>query len=109
MEIFDGGEFFEQQCQAIFQAEVFAVAGGVLADESNLADAGLRQSLGLGDYRFEAARTELAAQLRNDAEGAGMIAALGDLDVRHVSRRGENARRGLVVKIVGQIADCAVP
>ena len=51
------------------------------------------QSLGFGDHGFEAARAELAAQLRNDAERAGMIAALGDLDVSRVLRRGENARR----------------
>ena len=68
----------------------------------------LRQALGFGDDGFEAAGAELAAQLGNDAEGAGMIAALGNLDVRHVARRGENARRGVVVKIVGQIADGAV-
>ena len=38
-----------------------------------------------GDHRLEAARAELAAQLRDDAEGAGMIAALGDLDVGRVT------------------------
>ena len=38
-----------------------------------------------------------------------MIAAFGNLDVGHVSRRGEDARRGIVVEIVGQIADGAVP
>ena len=83
-QIFDGGEFLQQQSQAIFQAEIFAVAGGVLADEGNLADAALRQALGLGNDGFKAARTKLAAQLGNDAEGAGMVAAFGNLDIRHV-------------------------
>ena len=55
------------------------------------------------------ARTELAAQLRDDAEAAGMVAAFGDLDVSRRFGRGQHARRGFVVKIIGQIGDCAVP
>ena len=74
---------------------------------SRTPDAG--QALGLGDYGFETARAKLAAQLRNDAEGAGVVAALGDLDIRHVLRCGQNAGRVLIVKIVGQVADSAAP
>ena len=100
---------FEQQREAVLQAEVFAVAGGVLPDERDFAHALLREALGFGDDRLEAPRAELAAQLRNDAERAGMIAAFGDLDVSRVLRRGQQARRVLVVEIVGQVGDGAVP
>ncbi len=103
------GEFFEQQRQAIFQAKIFAVAGRVLPDERDLADARLRKPLGLGDDRLETARAELAAQLRNDAEGARMVAAFGNLDVGGVAGRGQDARRVIVVKIVGEIGDGAIP
>ena len=105
----DSSQFFQQKRQPIFQAEVFAIAGGVLANQGDFANACLRQPFCLGDYRFKPARPKLAAQLRNDAERARMIAALRDLDVGGVSRRSQNARRGFVVEIVWQIGDCAVP
>ena len=63
------------------QTQVFAVAGGVLADQVDLAHALLEQARGFGNHRFEAPAAELAAILRDHAEGAGMVAALGDLDV----------------------------
>ncbi len=108
-QLFDERQPFEQQRQAVFQAEVFAVAGGVLADERDLAHAASRQALRLGHHRLEAPRAELAPQLRDDAERARMIAALGDLDVRRPARRRQHARRVLVVEIVGKIGDGAVP
>ena len=67
--------------EAVFEAEVFAVAGGVLADEGDLADALRDEVFGLGDDGRHAARAELAAELRDDAEAAGVVAAFGDLDV----------------------------
>src|SRR5205085_9108268 len=66
--------FRSQQRQAIPQTEVFAVAGGVLADERDLAHARARQPLRLGDHRFKAPRAEFAAKLRNDAESARVVA-----------------------------------
>ena len=36
----DSGELFEQQSETVFEAEVFAVAGGVLSDQGNFANAG---------------------------------------------------------------------
>ena len=108
-QLFDLRQPLQQQRQAVFQAEVFAVAGGVLPDEGDFANALLGQLLRLGDDRLEAARAKLAAQLRNDAERAGMIAAFGDLDVGRVLRRGQQARRVLVVQIVRQVGDGAVP
>jgi len=40
-----------------------------------------------------------AAQSRDYAEGTGVVATLVDLDVCGVARRGENARREVVIKI----------
>ena len=82
---FDSGQLVQQQRQAVFQTEVFAVASCVLADESNFAHTGLREALGFGNDGFETARAELAAKLRNDAERTGMVAAFGDLDVGRVA------------------------
>src|SRR5262249_9179016 len=94
---------------AVFQAEVFAVAGRVLADQGNFANAGLRQSLCFGDDRGKTPGAELAAQLRNNAESAGMITALGDLDISRVARCSQNSRCRLIVEIIGQVGDCTVP
>jgi len=58
-QILDSGKFFEQQSQAVLQAEVFAVTRSVLADQGNFANAGLGQPFGLGNDRLEAARPEL--------------------------------------------------
>src|ERR1022692_3763069 len=88
-QVFDGGQLFQKQGEAIFQAEIFTVAGGVLSDQGDFADARPRQSLGFGNHRFETARAELAAQLGNDAKTAGMIAAFGDFDVGGGARRGQ--------------------
>src|ERR1700674_1250632 len=38
-----------------------------------------------------------------------MIAAFGDLDVRGVAGRSQHPRGGLVVEVVGQIGDGAIP
>ena len=67
--------------EAVGEAEVFAVAGGVLADEGDLADALGDEVFGFGDDGRHAAGAELAAELRDDAEAAGVVAAFGDLDV----------------------------
>src|SRR5437660_12481265 len=109
LQAFDARKFFEQQGQAIFQSKVLAVASGVLSYERDFADAGLRQSLGFGDDGFETPGAELSSKLRNDAEAAGMIAAFGDFDIGRGSRRGQHAGRMVVVKVVGQVGDGAVP
>ena len=81
-EVFDLREPLEQQREAVLQAEVFAVAGGVLADERDFAHALLRRGAAASAMTdSKRRRAELAAQLRDDAEAAGMIAAFGDLDV----------------------------
>ena len=45
-EAFDLREGFEEGCEAVFQAQVFAVAGGVLADEGDFADTLTNEVLG---------------------------------------------------------------
>src|ERR1051326_7349209 len=86
----DGGELFKEQRETVFEAEIFAVARGVLADEGDFLHALARETLGFGDHRLEAARAKLAAKLRDDAEGARMIASFGNLDVGHVTRSEEH-------------------
>ncbi len=65
-QIFDAGEFFEQQGQAIFQAEVFAVAGGVLADERDFADADCAR-------RSASAMTDSKRRERNCPRNCGIM------------------------------------
>ncbi len=89
----------EKLREAVFEAEVFAVAGGVLADQIDLAHALFEEASGFRDHGFETAAAEVAAILRDHAEGAGVIAALGDLQVREVARCGENARREVVIEV----------
>ena len=108
VEIFDLREALEQKRQAVAQAEVFAVESGVLADQRNFAHARGGQILRFAHHRFESAAAEFAAQLRNHAERAGMVAAFVDFDVGGVARRGENARRQVVVEIRGGEASCGV-
>jgi len=105
----DFGQSVKQRGQAVFEAQVFAIAGGVLADEGDLLNAASDEALGFGDNRFETPRAEFAAQIGDDAEGAGVVAAFGDFDVGGRARRGEETRRRFVVEIGGQQVRCALP
>src|SRR6202049_1016535 len=58
-------QFFEQEREPVLEPKIFAVASRILSDERDLAYAGASQSFGLGDYGFESARAEFAAQRRN--------------------------------------------
>ena len=108
-EVGDLGERVEELRQAVLEAEVFAVARGVLTDEGDLAGAAGDELLGFGDDRFKSARAEFAAKVGNDAEGAGMVAALGDFDVGGGFWGGQEARGGFVVEVGGQQMGCALP
>src|SRR5438309_8396531 len=94
----------QQQCQSVFQSEVFAIAGGVLADKGDFAYSIGGQPLGFSYYGFKMAGAELAAKLGNDAEAARMITAFCNLEIRRSLRSGQDARRVLVVEIVGQVS-----
>ena len=108
-EVGDFGERVEECGEAVLEAEVFAVAGGVLADEGDLADAAGDELLGFGDDRFKSSGAEFSAQVGDDAEGAGVVAALGDLDVGRGFGGGQEARGGFVVEIGGEQMGCALP
>ncbi len=108
-EVVDLGETFEEEGESVFDAEIFAVAGGVLADEGEFADAVGGEGARFGEHGFEGAGTELAAQLRDDAEGTGVIAAFGDLEIGGGAAGGEQAGRVLVHEVVGEVGDGAVP
>ena len=66
--------------------QVEAVGAGVLADDQQFLGPGGDQFLGLAEDGVGAAADEVAAQGRDDAEGAAVIAALGNLDVAVVAR-----------------------
>src|ERR1700736_3226245 len=80
-QVFDGGQFLEQQRQPVLQPKILAVAGCVLADERDFTHARASEALGLCDYGLKAAGTKFTAYLRNNAETAWMIAALRDFDI----------------------------
>src|SRR6185437_9758486 len=102
-------EGFEELGQAVFDAEVFAVAGCILADQGNLPDTLGDKVFGLGDDRRDATRTTLAAKLRDDAKATGMVAAFSDLDVSAGAGSRKNARCGVAVEILGQRGGGSVP
>ena len=66
---------------------VDAVRARVLRDHEQLAHAGTHEALGLTEHVACGPADEIAAQARNDAEAAAVIAALRDLQIRVVPRR----------------------
>src|SRR3954454_5310640 len=83
----------EQVCEAMLHSEIFAVARRVLANEVQFTNPHAKHPSRFVDNAFETTATELATELRDHAERAGMIASLGDLDVGRVLRCRENPRR----------------
>ena len=73
--------------------DVDAVGRGVLRDHQQFLDAGRDQPLGLAQHVGGRARDQVAAQLRDDAEGAAVVAALGNLQIGVVPRRQLDALR----------------
>ncbi len=107
VQVFHLRETFEEQREAVAQAQVFAVESGVLADKRNFAHTCGGEIFRFAHDRFKTAAAEFSAKLRDHAESAGMIAAFVNLDVSGVARRGENARRQVVVEISGQLRRAA--
>ena len=56
--------------------DVEAVGRGVLRDHQQFLDAGFDQPLGLAQHVAGRARHQIAAQFRDDAEGAAIVATL---------------------------------
>ena len=75
-------------------AQVKAIGRGVLADHQQFAHAAGDQLLGLAHHRMGRAADKAAAQIGDDAELAGVIAALGNLQIGVVARRQPHLGRG---------------
>src|SRR5262249_4192460 len=97
--IVDLRKALKKQRQSILQTQIFAIAGRVLANKRNLAYPSAGEILSLRNHRFKMAGTELAAKLRDNAEAAGMVAALGDLYIRRPFPRRKEARRPFAIEV----------
>ena len=62
-------------------AGVDAVGAGVLRDHQQLLDAGVNEFFRFAHYLVDRPADKIAAHRRNDAEGAAMVAAFGDLQI----------------------------
>ncbi len=82
-------------------AEILAVAGGVLGDQVELGDPRRLELPRLGDQALDRAAAEAAAPDRDRAEGARVVAPLGDLEIR-VPLGGEQPGGGVVEDHVGR-------
>ena len=67
--------------------EIDPVGGRILRDDEQFLDAGSSEPLSLAQDIGRRPRDEIAAQARDDAEGATIIAALRNLQIRIVARR----------------------
>ncbi len=72
---------------ARFAADVDAIGRGVLADHQQFLRPRLDQLFSLAQDRVGAAADQVAAQRRDDAEGAAMVAPLADLQIAVMARR----------------------
>ncbi len=79
-----------------------AVAGRVLRDEDELGDALRLEPLRFPHQRVDAARPLEPPHLWDRAERAGVVAPLGDLEVRVAAASGQDARRQVVVEPGGE-------
>ncbi len=84
----------QQLAERLAVADVGAVGVDVLPEEGDLADALGDQGLDLGEDVAGAAVLLLAAQRRDDAEGAGVVAADGDGDPGRVGALAPGGQRG---------------
>ena len=89
----DPPEPAQQVGEPVAHPVVEAVARRVLRHQHHLAHAPGREPLRLGHDVLDAAAAVPPAQRRDDAEGAGVVAALADLHVGEPRRRREDARR----------------
>ena len=91
--------------RAVF--DIDAVGAGVLRDDQNLFHAGPGQVLGFSEHVADRARYQRAAQRGDDAEGAAVVAAFGNLQIGVVIRRQADALRrhqvGIRVVRLGQV------
>ena len=89
--------------------DVDAIGARILRDDEQLLDAGFDQPLGLIEHRRRRPAHQVAAQRRDDAEGAAVVAAFGDLQIGIVARRQPQALRRNEVELAsctGGTASC---
>src|SRR5262249_25805489 len=93
-----GGDADRERAQELREgraiAQVAAVGRGILGDQVDLERPGGGQRLSLGEEIGHRTALVPAADLRDDAEAAGVVAALRDLEIRGPPRARANARRG---------------
>ena len=87
LEPFDLLELAEQLHEPRLAVEIHSIVGRILGDDDELLDAVGGELVGLADHLFHRLRCMLAAHLRDRAERAGAVAALGDLEISHVPGR----------------------
>ena len=77
----DPAQLPQQLRELPLAVEIETVAAGILRDDDQLLDAVGRKLLRLLDELLDRAAAQLAAQLRDDAVGTVVVAALGDLQI----------------------------
>ena len=97
-----GGASDERREALAAEADVLAVAGRVLRDQDELGDSLRLERARLADERLDGAGALEAAHLRNGAEGARVVAPLGDLQVGVAAAPRQDARREVVVEARGE-------
>ena len=91
-----GGVYAAAGFGAVFGPFIHAEVGGILGDEIDFFDAGGDEVACLFDDAVLRTAAVAATDLRDDAEGAGVVAAFGDFDVGEVVW-GEAEAGGIVV------------
>ena len=88
-----------------FLPEIHPVVGGVLANEVDLFHAGGDEPLDLLHHRLNRAAPVTPSHPRNDAEGTGVIAPLGDLYIGRMGGRETHPRRIIIRDVSGAAGD----
>ena len=87
--------------QPLVLREIRAVAAGILGDYNQFLGAVGCQNPGLVQNVVHLAAAVLASQIGNDAEGAAVVAALGNLDVREMLGSGDHPAHFLLRRVNG--------
>ena len=89
----------QQMRQRVRFVQVLAITRRILRDQDQFLHALFGKLVCFGDDRSKPATAKMTAHLRNKTEGTGTVAPFGNLDIGVLARRGEHARRRLVVEI----------
>ena len=87
VQLLDSAQAAQQLCERIFAVQVEPVARRILRDEDQLLRAVFNERARLLLDALHRAAAVAAADQRDRAVGAAVVAALGDLEVREVARR----------------------